>query len=142
MTNETVANIAVTVTAAMLATAAVAFTVSGNAPVDPRAADLPVVSIGATTAHAAASGTATSAAPSPGVALSGSGSTLKPHAPTSASKPGVSSGVAVSSGAASAVKGTGTSSTKPGGRPLHDPDEEEEDDHEVVVPKVHESDED
>jgi hypothetical protein len=131
MTNETVANIAITVTAAMLATAAVAFTLSGNAPVDPGAADLPLVSVGSQNAHAAAPGTEAAAPPASGSLPARTAAS----APSTVGKPSVGSGVVTSGSSASSVSGAVTS----GSGASHQPDEE--DDHEVVVPEVHETDE-
>jgi hypothetical protein len=139
MTNEHVANIAITVTAAMLATAAVAFTLSGNAPADSRAGDLPVVSVGAKTANAAAPGAPASSPTSPGVAVPGSTAALTQHAPTAT--PPHSSSPAVASGtSASSASGAGAASAASGAAASHDKDPKE-DEHEVVVPEVHETEE-
>lgn len=126
MANDHIANIAITVTAAMLATAAVAFTLSGNAPTDPRAADLPVISVGAAEARAATTGATAPAQP--------------PASSSSvASKPSGSSAAVASDHSASAIAG-GASSTAPSDGASHDSDHDG-DSHEVVVPTVHESDE-
>jgi hypothetical protein len=145
MTNEHVANIAITVTAAMLATAAVAFTLSGNAPSDPRAGDLPSISVGAKAVHAV---TADAAAPAqstiapPVTAPPDSAPALTAHAPSSTSTK-ASAGPASASGATGGVKAGAASSTGAGTTKAADSDDEsdDEDDHEVVVPKVHETDE-
>jgi hypothetical protein len=137
MTNEHVANIAITVTAAMLATAAVAFTLSGNAPSDPRAADLPVVSVGASTANAAAPAVSTT---SSGILGPGSLTALTQHAPSTTTQPHSGSAATPSGTSAGAVAGSGAASTASGAAASHDA-EDREDDHEVVVPEVHETEE-
>jgi hypothetical protein len=145
MTNEHVANIAITVTAAMLATAAVAFTLSGNAPSDPRAGDLPSISVGAKAVHAATAGASApdqSTIAPPVTAAPGSAPALTAHAPSSTSTK-ASGSPAPASGVTGAVKAGAASSTGAGTTKTGDSGDEEdpEDDHEVVVPKVHETDE-
>jgi hypothetical protein len=141
MTNEHVANIAITVTAAMLATAAVAFTLSGNAPTDPSAGDLPVVSV-----RVASAQTLTPAATPPGASAAnavapGSGTTPAPRAPFAAAKSsGPPAAVASGSSASAAIAGSIASPTGSKVDKSHEPDNKGSD-HEVVVPKVHESDE-
>jgi hypothetical protein len=150
MTNETVANIAVTVTAAMLATAAVAFTMSGNAPADPAAGDLPVISVQNAMPHASNSSTS-STVPQPlqseppvSVAEApSSGGTQAPRSSASGptkSKAGTTS--TAKSGTTAAVVGAAAAIVPDGGATSNDatPDHQSNE-HEVVHPRVHETDE-
>lgn len=138
MTNEHVANIAITVTAAMLATVAVVFTVSGNAPIDPHAADLPLISAGTAAARSAGSGASASAASSSTTPPSGSSTTVTARAASRATKPGGGSTAVASGSSASILSGGSASLTGSSAGKSHDSDDDE--DHEVVIPKVHESD--
>lgn len=135
MTNEHVANIAITVTAAMLATAAVAFTLSGNAPAGPGSADLPIVSVGTVPAKTPTPGVTAPLAPATSTATPAAGTVPEPRAPFTAAKPSGGSAAISSGSAVSAASAASTGSTVDKG---HGSDEK---DHEVVVPKVHETDE-
>jgi hypothetical protein len=146
MTNETIANIAVTVTAAMLATAAVAFTLSGNAPADPAARDLPIISIQAATSHASTSSTVPVAVlPEPPASVAEAPFSNGTPAPSS-SAPGTTkpkdSTQSAASGTAAASTGAAATTVPGGGTTAHDANHDPGDaEHEVVHPRVHETDE-
>jgi hypothetical protein len=137
MTNERVATIAISISAALLATTAVAFTLSGNTPQDPRRGDLPVVTVvPAAAAVPTLSVSVPSLTASPG-AVAGQPVASGPSAPPqtrSAAAP--SSSETAGTGAASTTAATAAgSSAASGTRKSHDPD------HEVVKPRIHETDE-
>jgi hypothetical protein len=136
MTNETVANIAVTVTAAMLATAAVAFTLSGNAPTDPAAGDLPVISVTEATPQASNEPpTVQAAAPAVVAEVPATAGTPAPRSsspestkPKTGTKPTTKSVTTVAAAGVAAA-------TVPGGD-----NASRDSEHEVVHPRVHETD--
>jgi len=140
MTNERIANIAVSVTAAMLATAAVAFTLTGNAPQAPGSQDLPVVALGrisSPSSDASATGTpavvGVDTTTTAGPAHQGAGA-VRTSAKPSAASPGSPARPAQPASGPSAGFGS-SSGTK------SSDDDDDHDDHEVVKPKIHESDE-
>jgi len=146
MTNETVANIAVTVTAAMLATAAVAFTLSGNAPADPAARDLPVISVKAATSHTSTSSTVPTAvlpeSPASVAEAPSSGGTPAPRSSALGTAQAKGSTKSTAKSVAAASAGAAGATVADGGTTSHDGTHDSGDaEHEVVHPRVHETDE-